>query len=233
MRTITKIAAFTLGAGVALGLALSSPLMASATEAPDTVEVWWLMPDHGTPDNVTWDQPHLPDEEAGLLPGECAQIDLYLVHEAAIFTADGILRHGEDYQNEHQRGAISWRFVCAPNAIQPPDESTPGSAEVVDCEASLVTISNWHDVVAYVGDKYGYTAQPPVRVDDEPSTRPATEIDCPPVVVPPTPAIPVASTVPTLPVAGPEDAIPGLLFGAGTLALGIAMVIRRKVLGRV
>mgnify|MGYP000157844966 CR=1 FL=1 len=69
------------------------------------VEVCWLLPQPGTPDDVTWPQAYVPD---CVPPCESTlQIDTYPSQEAAdALTADGVLELGEDYGV-----AQSWRFV--------------------------------------------------------------------------------------------------------------------------
>lgn len=106
------------GALLALGAA---PAM--ATEAPPAeVNVLWLMPDGGTPENVTWPQ-RLADP-AALSCGAWYQSDWYLATEAPGFTADGILTLGEDYASDTQAGALRWSFVyggdCPPVIEEPP-----------------------------------------------------------------------------------------------------------------
>jgi len=95
----------------------STPALASVP-SPATGEFFWAMPNGGTPDHVTYDQTYSP--QGAVTPGVCYQVDTYLLSEAPKFTADGKLTLGEDYQNDSQRGAISWRFVCVPALPTPP-----------------------------------------------------------------------------------------------------------------
>lgn len=88
--------------------------------APETVEIFWTLPNGGTPDNVTWPQPYAGTQDQC---GVWYQADTYLKSEAENYTADGILTLGEDYQSATQRGAISWRFVYGgdcPVVVVPP-----------------------------------------------------------------------------------------------------------------
>jgi hypothetical protein len=88
--------------------------------APETVEIFWTLPNGGTPDNVTWPQPYAGTQDQC---GVWYQADTYLKSEAENYTADGILTLGEDYQSATQRGAISWRFVYGgdcPLVVVPP-----------------------------------------------------------------------------------------------------------------
>ena len=78
----------------------------------ELTEVWWLLPNGGTDQNVTWPQPLLPGPSVGC--GQWAQVDTYHVRDVPKLTADLILTQGEDYNGI----AVSWRFVyggdCAP-----------------------------------------------------------------------------------------------------------------------
>jgi hypothetical protein len=90
-----------------------NPSPANAT-TPDTVEVFWLMPNAGTPENVTYPQTYSAD--GATVPGACYQIDTYSTADAALFTADNTLTEGEDYAdvNGPGTGVLSWRFECVP-----------------------------------------------------------------------------------------------------------------------
>lgn len=111
----------TLAATVVMSVAVALPAQATDEPAPETVEVFWALPDGGTETNVTWPQTYLADPSA-LACGVTYQVDTYLASEAALFTNDGVLELGEDYGSDTQTGAISWRFVyggdCAPE--EPP-----------------------------------------------------------------------------------------------------------------
>lgn len=180
-----RLATVALAAFVAVGAlhAIGAPA-ANATEAPATVEVYWAMPDGGTPENVTWPQAYAPD--GATEPGVCYQIDTYLEEEAPLFTADGVLQLGEDYQTEDQRGAISWRFECVPP--MPEEVTVKHEGEpVVDCKAlvaiytDIFTKSQWK----LVGLEW--VESDPI-VWTETKQIPVAEYDpnaCPPIYVPP------------------------------------------------
>lgn len=102
---------------------LGAPSLAQATEGPETVEVYWEMPEGASPDNVLWDQFYSPD--GATTCQAWYQVDTYLVEEAAIFTEDGVLTQGEDYGNQYQTGAISWRFEQGPDCVTVPDQPEP------------------------------------------------------------------------------------------------------------
>lgn len=117
MRKTLLITAAT-GALLALGAA---PAM--ATEAPPAeVNVLWVMPAGGTPENVTW--PQTLADPLALACGVWYQSDWYLASEAPLFTADGILDYKEDWGTDIQKGALRWSFVyggdCPPVIEEPP-----------------------------------------------------------------------------------------------------------------
>jgi hypothetical protein len=95
---------------------------------PDTIEIYWAMPNGGTPDNVTWPQTYAGTHDQC---GVWYQVDTYLKIEAGKFTEDGVLNLGEDYQNANQRGAISWRFVYGGDCVVKPDKPAV-TTEVID-----------------------------------------------------------------------------------------------------
>jgi len=102
---------------------------ADATEPADsTVEVFWSMPDGGTPEHVTYPQTFSPD--GAVTPGTCYQVDRYSTADAALFTADNTLTEGEDYAdvNGPGTGVISWRFECVP-AVEVVIPPTPTPTE--------------------------------------------------------------------------------------------------------
>lgn len=132
------------GALLALGAA---PAM--ATEAPPAeVNVLWLMPDGGTPENVTW--PQTLADPAALACGVWYQSDWYLATEAPGFTADGILDYKEDYGSDTQAGALRWSFVyggdCPPPVIEEPSVVVPPDEEpelpVVVTAPEVATLPN-------------------------------------------------------------------------------------------
>lgn len=106
---------------------------------PATVEVAWAMPTGSGPcpvgptgttgcDNTGWPQTYLPDPELALC-GLWIQHDIYLVDEAARYTADGILTNGEDHRTDTQRGAISWRFTYTGDCPPPTSPAPPITPE--------------------------------------------------------------------------------------------------------
>lgn len=136
---------------VALGAAPATAAPAPAS-GDRTVEVFWSMPDGGTPENVTWPQTHSPDGAVGC--GLWYQVDTYTKADAKRFTRDGILEHGEDHG-----AAISWRFVyggdCAPEIPEAPDPYTEygeWGAWAVDCEAGYAERGRWSWSVTWEWD---------------------------------------------------------------------------------
>jgi len=114
MTAARSAASFTFGT-LAIAACVLSPTPADAT-TPDTVEVFWSMPNNGTPENVTYPQTYSPD--GAVTPGVCYQIDRYSSTDAAQFTADNTLFEGEDWAdvNGPGTGVLSWRFECVPAA---------------------------------------------------------------------------------------------------------------------
>ena len=99
-------------AGVLVGI---SALTARATE---TVEVYWLLPDEGTPDNVTWPQTYHPEPVCG---DGWYQVDTYLAEDVPALIEDGLLHYGEDFDV-----VISWRFEAqVPCDVEPEPTPTP------------------------------------------------------------------------------------------------------------
>lgn len=101
----------------------------TTSTSPASVEGWWLLPNGGTADNVTWPQ---AVTEADTVPcGVTAQVDTYPSAEVlATLQADGQLDQGEDYST-----VISWRFVvgpkCGPVTITVPTLTvTPPTCDV-------------------------------------------------------------------------------------------------------
>lgn len=100
-----------------------------APEPEPTVEVFWTLPNGGTPENVTWPQPYLADPSA--LPcGVWAQVDTYPASIVPGLVADGVLSNGEDHAT-----VISWRFVyggdCPPVVV--PEPEVPTVPELPEC----------------------------------------------------------------------------------------------------
>lgn len=94
------------------------PFMSEDTNP--NAEVYWAMPNGGTPENVTWDQTF---SAAGAVDcGVWYQVDLYPKDKIEQLTADGILTNGEDHGI-----VISWRYEyagdCAP--VEPEPTPTP------------------------------------------------------------------------------------------------------------
>lgn len=146
-----------------------------------TDEVWWELPDGGTPpDHVTWPQP-IADENA-LDCGVWYQVDTYDVRDIPALIADGVLTYGEDFDV-----VISWRFVfggeCVPD--YPGDIVTVTDGEpVTDCDA--VTVSFVRTTSTSTGtlvDNAWVYGEPVIT--SETITREATAIECPPVIDPP------------------------------------------------
>ena len=127
MTAAKTLASFAFGS-LAIAACVLTPTPADATEpTPDPVEVFWSMPNGGTPENVTYPQTYSP--VGAVTPGVCYQIDRYSTADAALFTADNILYEGEDYTdvNGPGTGVISWRFVCVPalEVVVPLPTETP------------------------------------------------------------------------------------------------------------
>lgn len=118
--------------------------------APTPVEGWWIMPNGGTADNVTWPQTATP---AGVvLCGTTAQVDTYPSQEVLdALAADGTLTQGEDYST-----VISWRFVYGGDCPPPPGPAAPKALIQAVCGAAQVEAENPGDniltasVVVYV-----------------------------------------------------------------------------------
>ena len=165
------------------------------------------------------------------LPGRCYQLDLYLDNEQsrALIGAQlfGPGNPHEPWPGGQYQSSFS-RVFCMPDAVQPPDERYEGSAKVVDCEAGTITVSSWFEIVTYVGDKYGYTAQPPVRTNNPDVVTATTEADC---QLPPPPVDePLCGTPTTLACSGVAEDAP--LWAGGALAgilAGIGIARRRQI----
>lgn len=181
---------------------------------PQPVEGWWLLPDGGTPDHVTWPQATTP---ANTVPcGMWAQVDTYPSQTALDkLAADGVLTLGEDYGI-----AQSWRFVYGGEC--PPQPGAPNYGATIDatCGLANVTLTNNGEnlltasyVVSVDGNFYGAYAiaagdhqqvgltfpedsgkhevevrTGPAFGDEQVAYRGGIESDCvqPPVVTPPT-----------------------------------------------
>lgn len=171
----------------------------------DTIELWWALPDGGTPENVTWPQT-LVDPSA--VPCDTwTQIDTYIPSEAATFAADGVLAEGEDYPSDVQTGAIQWRFElyggdCVP--VPTPIDLCPNVDDYQLTIPEGMELSNGLCVpadVAVPGDTY---------------VPPAPEVTAPPVVT--TDAVTTQPVVPMLAETG-EDFSPMVFTGAMVLIL--------------
>lgn len=96
------------------------------------VEVCWLLPDGGTPDNMTWPQTYVPD---CVPPCEATlQVDTYPTSAVAALIADGVLVYGEDHGI-----AISWRFVTGEACVEEPPVEEPPVEEPEPEEPTLAT----------------------------------------------------------------------------------------------
>jgi outer membrane biosynthesis protein TonB len=103
---------------------------------PTPVEGWWIMPNGGTAENVTWPQTVTPAGVVGC--GETAQVDTYPSQaDLDRLAADGILEQGEDYGL-----AQSWRFVYGGDC--PPAPGAPNYGATIDatCGLANVTLTN-------------------------------------------------------------------------------------------
>lgn len=108
----------------------------TTSTSPASVEGWWLLPNGGTADNVTWPQ---AVTEADAVPcGVTAQVDMYPSAEAlATLQADGQLDQGEDYST-----VISWRFVYGGDCPPAPGPANPAATIETQCGAASVTVTN-------------------------------------------------------------------------------------------
>lgn len=131
----------------------SSPTSDESTSRPivsdDTTEVFWAMPNGGTPDNVTW-----PQTLSGADKLECGvwyQVDTYPLDDVAALTADGRLDLGEDYAV-----VVSWRFVYGGDCPPAPGPANPKASIQSTCGSADVEVENPGDniltasVVIYV-----------------------------------------------------------------------------------
>jgi hypothetical protein len=131
---IALLALVLLGTIAALVIAPPAHAEESAPEST-SVDGWWLMPNGGTADNITW--PQTATEPGNVPCGVTAQVDTY-PNQAALdaLAADGTLTEGEDYGV-----AQSWRFVyggdCKPE--QPAATTRTVQRVVQDCDARTVT----------------------------------------------------------------------------------------------
>lgn len=240
MNKISKAVLIIIGA---IGLTYAgSAVAANATETPPAyvLAIWEASPnlEPKFPQSLVASQAtdstdvHALDASA-VKCGTTYQSDLYANDETtAALIAKGILNGNEESWSGGQYQGEFSNVFNTPDCVQPPDEVTPGSSEAIDCSTSIVIISNWHDTVTYTGDRTGYVAQPAVRTVDADTTRAATAVECPPVVVDqpsgPKGAEETLAKVPLLASTG-IDAGPGFLL-AGLLALvGAAMVVIPKV----
>lgn len=187
--------------GLGVGLMLGTGLPASATDHPETKTVSWLIPGYtGTTPPSSSDPTIWTPEQILYTEPVCGihwiQTDDYRYKTAEQRAlVDALIAKGTlgrvNGQPEDSAVYLSHTYTQQEPCIQPPDESTPGSSESLDCVAGGWIIKNWHDVVTYSGDASGWTANPPVRVNDPDTTRPAEPGECipdteEPPVAPPT-----------------------------------------------
>lgn len=219
---------------------------ASATEQHEDREVYWAMPDGGTPENVTWPQTHAPGGATDC--GIWYQVDLYPADAVDGLTADGILTSGED-----SAVVISWRFEYGGDCPVIPEQPAPKveetSSSVPDCEAKIITTT--HVKLTYtpilVDNVWTFEGVEPVAEYSE-TTAPTTETECPVVVVPPVeppvveppvvtppvdaPVVPVVDDVPVAQVdelaeTGAESGILPIV-AALMVAAGVVLMIARR-----
>lgn len=178
----------------------------------------WVLPDGGTPDNVTWPQPIASDANLAAIPcGTTAwlQVDVYPYQSEKDkkrtdrLADDGILTYGEDHG-----WALSWSFEkydaprCVP--VQPADDVAKstvtgdfacGDTTVTDTTTTTTTPYVWDEAAwAWVAGQQTTAATSAVRdltVDE------LASLECEVTPTPtPTPDVPVE--VPTLAVEAPE-----------------------------
>lgn len=89
--------------------------------AHDTTEVWWLLPEGGSPSNVTWPQTYLPDSTVPC--DRWAQVDRYPVSAIPALIADGLLSWVNGQPEDHAV-VISWRFEQGPPCETPTSAPT-------------------------------------------------------------------------------------------------------------
>lgn len=234
MKKLIAVAALALAGAVAV----AGP--AYATDAPPQYTIVALkMPSWIDPTTPTWPQTLVTSKkidvadlsalDAELPCGSALQIDIH--HTGPIvdsLIAGGYLNGPNSPQEDLIDGGwgTAYKLVLTPDCVQPPDESTPGSSEVLDCAKSQWVITNWHDVVTYSGDAHGYTANAPVRIADPDTSRPATATECPP----PPAGEPDCGTAKTLACSPGGESLwwQAPLAGSGIL-LGLGILFRRKV----
>lgn len=231
-RMAAIIAAVALGLGGAL---VASPAFADEIVEPQTVEVYWLLPEGIVPvegqavGSNAYPQAYLPLGAADLQCGQWAQVDTYTVEEAAKFTADTVLTYKEDWPNEYQTGAISWRFEtgdCTVTPGVPTFEDVCSSGEepsyvvTLPAEDPRVTFTVESDsellrvrVVAVAVEPYVLAS----GEDKDVWQFEYTNESCP--TPPPPPNEP-----PKLAETGPADAIPGGIFGLVLALIGGAFI---------
>lgn len=112
-----------------------------------TVEVFWKMPNGGTPDQVTWPQTHVA------IPDECGvwfQVDTYHADDVAALVQDGLLLEGEDWDV-----VLSWRFTYGGDCTAPATEPRPVPSTVAPAiPATRVTpMTDAPDTLAQTGSK--------------------------------------------------------------------------------
>ncbi|GAB2613780.1 LPXTG cell wall anchor domain-containing protein [Pseudactinotalea suaedae] len=252
------VVAFLLVLGGVIAASRADASRAPATRDDRAVEVFWALPDGGTPESVTWPQTYSP---AGAV--ECGvwyQVDTYKVADVEDLIADGILTHGEDHGV-----AISWRFVyggdCTPPFVPErfEEERTNGPLEP-NCEAPSVTWETW--TVEWFSNEDGTFTEPvelaESRTPHEDTLTAEEELACNPPTDPPTtpeeptdpPAVPeepttpveppdmttqrvVTPDVPVLAETGAGDTSAALAVGGlALILLGAGLVAVRRIRGR-
>lgn len=126
---------------IALALAVALVASPAPVEPPqETREMSWILPDGGSPENVTWPQALASQDNLAAVPcGESVwlQVDYYRYDTAAeqalvdSLAADGILTHGEDTKVAwHHRWEQFTAAACEPEPTptptpEPTPETTP------------------------------------------------------------------------------------------------------------
>lgn len=184
----------------------------------NTKTIKWILPNGGTPENVTWDQAEFNSELVPCGTSVWLQVDTYPYTSQGdkirtdALNDDGFLRNGEDHG-----WVISWTWEkytakdCVVIPAKPENKIEYRDASSLNCEADLVTTTKEARLNEPV-----YNAETNTWVDGawtdwtlvESTVRPATDEECP-VVVPPTEEPPVV--VP--PVVEPPVVVPPVSTG--------------------
>lgn len=169
MRVTLKVlvafsAALILGGIILLFGAVQSA--AAEEDEPTEAEVWWLMPNGGTPDNVTWPQPLLPGPSVQC--GAWAQVDTYPVEKIMALTADLKLDYKEDWGI-----ALHWRYVYGGDCSIPTETEVPSSTST---PSPTTTSTPPTGIPTPTGPSTGNPTTPTVKptTPDTPSTTPST-----------------------------------------------------------